>query len=137
MDFYPGDRWVDWLALDGFNWGEPTSWQTFPKIFDASYRKLASLARKPIMIAEIGSDESGGSKAAWLRRALSRQLPRLKRVKAVVWFDATDGSDFRVDSSPAALEAFRAGISSPLYSGDDSFVHQISRRAARLARASP
>jgi membrane-bound metal-dependent hydrolase YbcI (DUF457 family) len=135
MDFYPGDRWVDWLALDGFNWGEPISWQTFPRIFDASYRQLARLARKPIMIAEIGSDESGGDKAHWVRRALSHQLPRLKRVKAVVWFDATDGSDFRVNSSSAALEAFRTGISSPLYSGDGSFVHQISRRAARLARA--
>lgn len=137
MDFYPGDHWVDWLALDGFNWGEPTSWQTFPKIFNASYRKLAGLARKPVMIAEIGSDETGGDKAGWLRRALGRQLPRLKRVKAVVWFDATDGSDFRVNSSPAALDAFRAGISSPLYSGDEGFVRQISLRAARLARAAP
>jgi membrane-bound metal-dependent hydrolase YbcI (DUF457 family) len=135
MNFYPGDRWVDWLALDGFNWGEPISWQTFPKIFDASYRKLASLARKPIMIAEIGSDESGGDKVGWLRRALGHQLPRMKRVRAVVWFDATDGSDFRIDSSPAALDAFRTGISSPLYSGDSSFVRQISLRAAALARA--
>ncbi len=136
-NFYPGDRWVDWLALDGFNWGEPISWQTFPKIFDASYRELARIARKPIMIAEIGSDESGGDKARWLRRALGHQLPRLKRVKAVVWFDATDGSDFRIDSSPSALDAFRAGISSPLYSGDSSFVRQISLWAAGLARAAP
>src|SRR5204863_7604627 len=99
--------------------------------------KLASLARKPIMIAEIGSDESGGDKARWVRRALGRQLPSLKRVKAVVWFDATDGADFRIDSSSAALDAFRTGISSPLYSGDDSFVRQISLRAAALARAGP
>ena len=89
------------------------------------------------MIAEIGSDESGGDKASWLRRALGHQLPRLKRVKAVVWFDATDGSDFRIDSSPSALDAFRAGISSPLYSGDSGFIRQISLRAAALARAAP
>ena len=87
------------------------------------------------MIAEIGSDESGGDKASWVRRTLGRQLPRLKRVKAVVWFDATDGSDFHIDSSPSALDAFRTGISSPLYSGDGSFVRQISLRAASLARA--
>jgi membrane-bound metal-dependent hydrolase YbcI (DUF457 family) len=135
MDFYPGDHWVDWLALDGFNWGEPISWQTFPKIFNASYRQLTRLARKPIMIAEIGSDETGGNKARWVRRALSHQLPHLKRVKAVVWFDATDGSDSRIDSSAAALEAFRAGISSPLYSGDSGFVRRISLRASALARA--
>jgi membrane-bound metal-dependent hydrolase YbcI (DUF457 family) len=134
MDFYPGDKWVDWLALDGFNWGEPTAWQSFPKIFDKSYRQLTHVGRKPIMIAETGSDETGGSKAHWLRRTLRHQLPRLKRVRAVVWFDAPDGSDFRVNSSPAALQAFREGISSPLYSGDASLVERISRRAARLAR---
>jgi membrane-bound metal-dependent hydrolase YbcI (DUF457 family) len=134
MSFYPGDRWVDWLALDGFNWGEPISWQTFPKIFDASYRKLARLAPKPIMIAEIGSDDTGGSKAHWLRRTLNHQLPRLKRLRAVVWFDATDGADFRIDSSASALAAFREGIASPLYSGDGAFVERISYRAAGLAR---
>ncbi len=136
MDFYPGDRWVDWLALDGFNWGEPTSWQSFPKIFDRSYRKLTRIARKPIMIAETGSDESGGSKARWLHRTLRHQLPRLKRIRAVVWFDAPDGSDFRVNSSPAALDAFREGIGSPLYSGDGALVDQISQRAARIASRS-
>jgi membrane-bound metal-dependent hydrolase YbcI (DUF457 family) len=137
MDFYPGDKWVDWLALDGFNWGAASAWQSFPKIFDASYRRLARIGSKPIMIAEIGSNEAGGSKARWLRRTLHRQLPRLKRVRAVVWFDATDGSDFRIDSSPAALSAFREGISSPLYAGDGNLVGQISQRAARLQRPGP
>lgn len=134
MNFYPGARWVDWLALDGFNWGAPIAWQSFPKVFDRSYRKLARLAPKPIMIAETGSNEAGGNKARWLRRTLRHQLPRLKRVRAVVWFDAPDGADFRVDSSPDALDAFRAGISSPLYSGDGNLVGQISRRAARSLR---
>jgi membrane-bound metal-dependent hydrolase YbcI (DUF457 family) len=127
MDFYPGNRWVDWLALDGFNWGEPTAWQSFPKIFDRSYRKLVSISpRKPIMISEIGSSEAGGSKPRWLRRTLERALPRLKRVRAVVWFDAPDGPDFRVDSSEAALAAFRAGIRSPLYSGGRDLLDHVS-----------
>lgn len=131
--FYPGNKWVDWLALDGFNWGAPIAWQSFREIFDRSYRQLAHLGSKPIMIAEIGSNEAGGSKAAWLRRTLGSQLPRLKRVRAVVWFDATDGSDFRIDSSTASLTAFREAISAPLYSGDGAYVEQVSLRAARLA----
>jgi membrane-bound metal-dependent hydrolase YbcI (DUF457 family) len=134
MDFYPGNKWVDWLALDGFNWGSSIAWQSFPKIFDASYRRLTRIGPKPIMIAETGSDETGGSKAHWLRRTLRHQLPRLKRVRAVVWFDAPDGADFRVNSSAEALSAFRAGISSPLYSGGRELVERISRRAARLQR---
>ncbi len=128
MGFYPGGRWVDWVALDGFNWGAPIAWQSFSDIFDRSYRKLAGITSKPIMIAEIGSNEAGGSKARWLRRTLGRQLPRLKRIRAVVWFDATDGADFRVDSSPAALAAFRQGIGSAVYSGKIGADGPISRR---------
>ena len=126
MNFYPGNKWVDWLALDGFNWGAPIAWQAFPKVFDRSYRQLASLSSKPIMIAETGSNEAGGDKAHWLHRTLRRQLPRLKRVRAVVWFDATDEADFRVDSSPAALAAFRSGIQPKLYSGDGELVRRLS-----------
>jgi membrane-bound metal-dependent hydrolase YbcI (DUF457 family) len=120
--FFPGDRWVDWVALDGFNWGALTAWQSFPKIFDRSYRLLTRISDRPVMIAETGSNESGGSKARWLHRVLARQLPRLKRVRAVVWFDATDGADFRIDSSPGALAAFREGIRSPLYSGSGTWL---------------
>jgi membrane-bound metal-dependent hydrolase YbcI (DUF457 family) len=137
MDFYPGNKWVDWLALDGFNWGAPIAWQAFPKVFDASYRRLTRIGPKPIMIAETGSNETGGDKVRWLHRTLRHQLPRLKRVRAVVWFDAPDGADFRVNSSPAALDAFREGISSSLYSGDGNLVGEISRRAARLLRTGP
>lgn len=131
MRFYPGERWLDWVALDGFNWGAPKAWQSFSKVFDRSYRKLASVTSKPIMIAEVGSHEAGGSKARWLRRTLGRQLPRLPRVRAVVWFSATDGADFRVDSSPVALAAFRGEIADPLYSGGRRW---LLRRAGPGAR---
>lgn len=128
--FYPGGRWVDWLALDGFNWGAPKVWQSFSKIFDRSYRNLVSIGpKKPIMIAEIGSGEAGGDKASWLSRTLGRQLPRLKRIRAVVWFDAVDRSDFRIDSSSSALAAFRDGISRRLYSGSGSWLARISPRS--------
>lgn len=138
MRFYPGERWLDWVALDGFNWGAPKAWQSFSDVFDRSYRKLASVTSKPIMIAEVGSHETGGSKARWLRRALGRQLPRLSRVRAVVWFSATDGADFRVDSSPAALTSFREEIADPLYSGKlrlgGPAAHRSAGKSARLWR---
>ncbi|HSK50806.1 MAG TPA: metal-dependent hydrolase [Solirubrobacterales bacterium] len=129
MRFYPGERWLDWVALDGFNWGAPKGWQSFSRVFDRSYRKLARLTSKPIMIAEVGSHEAGGSKARWLRRALGRQLPRLKRIRAVVWFSATDRADFRVDSSPTALAAFREEIAAPLYSGGRDWLLRVASGA--------
>ena len=56
-----------------------------------TYAALLRLApSKPIMIAEAGSSEYGGSKAAWVRQALSVELPTaFPRVKAFVWFNST------------------------------------------------
>lgn len=112
--FYPGDRWVDWTALDGFNWGYGGSSYSFKQLFGRSYRVLAKISRRPIMIAETGTNDRG--KARWIRRALGRQLPRLRRVKALVWFNQrVNGVDMRFDSSRRALRAFRAGARSKRY----------------------
>ncbi len=110
---FPGDRWVDWVALDGYNFGaEHGSWQSFPEVFRSSYRSLKKLTRKPMMIAEVSSNEAGGNKATWTTRALSCQLPKLfPRIRALVWFDrAYGGVDWRIDSSSAARTAFRRAI---------------------------
>jgi hypothetical protein len=117
MQYYPGDRWVDWVGLDGFNWGGSIGWRPFSEIFGGSYEELARRTSKPIVIAETGSGQTGGDKAAWVTSALSRELPYFERVRAVVWYNAFDRSDFRIDSSPSALRAFRRGIAQPLYSG--------------------
>jgi hypothetical protein len=117
MQYYPGDRWVDWVGLDGFNWGGSIGWRPFSEIFAGSYEELARRTSKPIVIAETGSGQTGGDKAAWVTSTLSRELPYFERVRAVVWYNAIDRSDFRIDSSASALRAFRRGIAQPLYSG--------------------
>lgn len=119
--FYPGDAWVDWVALDGYNWGnvDPTAgWHSLGAIFGPSYDTLIRLTSKPVMIAETASAESGGNKASWIRQGLLIDVPkRLPRVRAVIWFDDSKETDWRVNSSKAALQAFRAVVASPLYSG--------------------
>jgi hypothetical protein len=117
MQYYPGDGWVDWVGLDGFNWGGSIGWRPFSEIFAGSYEELARRTSKPIVIAETGSGQTGGDKAAWVTSALSRELPNFDRVRAVVWYNDTDRADFRIDSSASALRAFRQGIAQPLYAG--------------------
>ena len=75
MQFYPGDRWVDWVGLDGFNWGGSIGWRSFSEIFAGSYEELAARTSKPIVIAETGSGQTDGDKAAWVTSALLRELP--------------------------------------------------------------
>ncbi len=114
--YYPGDAWVDWVGLDGFNWAKRGEWQSFTEIFGDSYDTLSKLTSRPMMIAETGSSQDGGDKAAWVSSALSSEIPGFARLRAVVWFsDRVGDVDFRVDSSRASLNAFRSGIASARY----------------------
>lgn len=114
--FFPGNEWVDWVGLDGFNWARRGEWQSFTELFGSSYEMLAGITSRPMLIAETGSSQSGGNKAAWVTSALRQELPRFSRIRAVVWFSDPVGEvDFRVDSSPASLKAFRSAIASPRY----------------------
>jgi hypothetical protein len=114
--FYPGDAWVDWVGLDGFNWAKSGEWESFTDLFGSSYDTLSAISPRPVIISETGSSQSGGDKSAWVASALRREIPSFSRIRAVVWFsDTVSGVDFRVDSSPAALRAFRSGIASPRY----------------------
>ena len=123
-DLYPGDRWVDWVGFDGFNWALRGAWNSFTDIVDNSYEEMAKLTSRPMIVAETGSAEDGGDKAAWIASALRREIPRLPRIRAVVWFDAKfedagagggGEMDARLNSSPESLRAFRAAIASPRF----------------------
>jgi hypothetical protein len=125
--FYPGDAWVDWVGLDGFNWGKEGEWTSFRQVFGHSYGVLTQISRRPVLIAETGSTQRGGSKPRWVSRALRREIPSLRRVRAIVWFDERfNGIDTRVDSSRAALRAFRAAARSSRYAMDRSRLLAIS-----------
>ena len=119
---YPGDSYVDWVAMDGYNFGtdKGNSWQNFAQVFGTTYSQLVQLTPgKPIMIAETASSENGGSKAAWITDALTVQLPHnYPRIKALVWFDWNDGDStlsWPIESSTTSLSAFAAGVASSYY----------------------
>ena len=124
-DLYPGDSYVDWVGLDGYNWGSDPHlgtpvWQTFSSIFEATYDEITTEVApgKPIMVVETGSTENGGNKADWIRQTFLEEIPRFRDIKAVLWFNQADGpSDFRIHSSDASLAAFKEIFDSPEYQG--------------------
>ena len=70
------------------------------------------------MIAEIACTEEGGDKADWIRQGLLNDLPTLfPKVRAVIWFQEQKETDWRVNSSDAALAAFKQVAVSPAYQG--------------------
>ena len=119
---YPGNGYVDWLALDGYNWGTSSSggsWQSMSQVFATSYDKVTALApTKPFMIAEISSAESGGSKANWITSAYYNTITnRMPKTQAIVWFDSIKERDWRVNSSDASLAAYKKVAKEPSYQG--------------------
>lgn len=113
---FPGDAYVHWVALDGYNNVEWGGSQSFGQIFGPSYQSITTLSTKPVMIAETASGEQGGSKADWITDALVRQIPTsYPRVRALVWFNENKEVDWRIQSSESAQRAFAEAIGSAVY----------------------
>ncbi len=109
--YYPGDRYVDFVASDGYNWYGARSgeeWRQFGSIFQGT-RKFALRHHKPWIVAEFGAIEDPSTptrKAAWIRQTLvaARQW---KELAAVLYFDSIKTSFYwAVDSSRLATRAF-------------------------------
>ncbi len=116
--FYPGDNYVSWVSLDGYNRGRP--WQSFTSVFAQAYREITAVSTRPVMIAEVGSVENptdDTAKAGWITSAFEQEIPQdFPRIRAVLYFDAPGrGFSYPLDSSPQALAAFAGVAASPLY----------------------
>jgi endoglucanase len=117
MGAYPGDAYVDFVGIDGYNWGTNTKWgwQGFDTLFRPGYCAVTAATSKPMLIDEIASTEKGGDKAGWIRDMYAR-MENYTRIRGFVWFNYAKYEveihgtmDWQVDSSPKALAAFSAG----------------------------
>lgn len=120
--YFPGDEWVDYTGLDGYNWGTAgigvNRWESLAQVFSSSYEELTRLSSKPVILTEVGASEAGGDKAAWIREGFLKTIPqKFPRVNAVVWFDRNQEENWRIDSSPASLAAYREVVASSIYGG--------------------
>jgi beta-mannanase len=123
---YPGDAYVDWTCLDGYN--ENANSTSFSNLFSQSYSDLQKIApTKPIMIGEIGSLEYGaGVKADWISNMLNQLPTNFPQIKALVWFNwrcSSSGTprSWEIESSASSQAAFSNGIGAPYYAAASSF----------------
>ena len=116
---YPGDAYVDWAALDGYNFGTAGGhqWQSFDQVYKASYDEILQISTKRLMLAEIGTVERGPLSAVRPRPYGSR-LPSMPlrsatpQFRAFVWFEQNNGpgQDFRIRSATVNVQAFRKAL---------------------------
>ena len=86
-----------------------TSWTSFDGVFSAGIAELTSITSKPLFISEVGAPEVGGDKAAWVTDMFATLADR-PEIKGFTWFSHQKEADWRIDSSPGSLAAFKAGL---------------------------
>ena len=122
---YPGDRYVDWVCADGYNWnaagswcgarGNPhDGWCEFVEIFHDGVASGGNVEmdfrhRKPFMVAETGSvEDRDGRKGEWFRNARDAIRASMPGLRALVYFDIAFDADWRIATSPSSLAGFGA-----------------------------
>lgn len=134
-DYYPGDAYVDVLAISAYNfgycnggvWEEPKTVFNNPYISNGHYLdRLRSMApSKPIFIAQTASSSyktSGASnpseKERWLRDAYS-YLSTQQNVRAVIYFNSHKECDWEIFTNTATSqvrnEGYKTGVTSNGY----------------------
>ncbi|MBU0672771.1 MAG: hypothetical protein KJ732_07085, partial [Candidatus Margulisbacteria bacterium] len=116
---YPGNDYVDWVGIDGYNWGTTqdwSDWQSFSILFRDQVRRSKQLwPDKPIMVAEFASAEKGGNKAAWLKEIPGYLKSSMRDIDLIIWFDVKKEADWRIKSSPKSLAAFQEIMKDPIF----------------------
>jgi hypothetical protein len=122
---YPGDAYVDWTGLDGYNRGtnpvDPEGWKSFSQVYKSSYNAIAGTIApsKPLMVGEVASSEIGGSKSAWIKDMLAKVPAEFPKIRALLYFDKYDSSmDWPLETSTSAVSAFAEGVQNPAYLGN-------------------
>jgi hypothetical protein len=120
--YFPGDTYIDWIGVDGYNWYDCRSreiapWRSWSAIFGSARAFGAAHPTKPIMVAEFGSVEDAvtpGRKGAWIsdaRQTLKRR--EWSQVQAVIYYnrdarmlDSGARCDWTITTSPSSEQAF-------------------------------
>jgi hypothetical protein len=120
-ELYPGDAYVDWTGLDGFNWGDrrgSPGWQSFNQVFHRTYKRIITRVapHKPMMLAEVAASNKGGSKPAWIKNMLLTVRHNYRKVRALIWYDVDDrGTNWPIERRKQDYQAFRSGIRAGAY----------------------
>ena len=120
--YYPGDEHVDWLSVDGYNFGDKHDkwhkWQTFDEVFGSILGDFSERCPdKPVIISEFGcAPGTGSQRERWIRDA-HESLMQYPQVKAVIWFNYDKRREkepnWRIDITPESLQAFNETFARP------------------------
>jgi beta-mannanase len=115
--FYPSDAYVDWVAVDGYNWGASESWSSWESpdvVLGSMVTRVRLIAgAKPLAVTETASTTAATSgtevaaKSAWISDLFT--WARGQDVRMVVWFNDDKETDWAMFGGSRGDETFRYG----------------------------
>lgn len=121
---YPGDAYVDWTCLDGYNRG----FETFASIFESAYGEITgSIApSKPLMVGETATISNNliPLQAEWIKALFSSLPGKFPKIKALLWFNWNivehgEEQEWPIEWTSSGEKAFAAMVGSPYFSSDE------------------
>jgi hypothetical protein len=119
-EFYPGNRYVDYVGVTALNWGD-VAWTSLDGLLVETLPVLRRLTRtrtnplgKPVILPELGSNYVGGDKAAWITDGYLTTYAKWPAIRLMVYFDYdttfAGQPDWRLVQPPdgSALAAYRS-----------------------------
>ena len=114
--YWPGDGYVDWVGVVGYY--ARTGAQDFQDLFGPTFRQIRTFTRRPFLLAETGA-QPGPNKTTQITELLKTVATR-GDIVGFIWFDLDKETDWRVDSSPDTLAAFKQAARNDRYDLDFS-----------------
>ena len=109
--YYPGDEYVDWVGLDGFNFGETqwySEWRGPEEVFLEMLGRMRELTDKPVGLTEFASSSYRDGayrpavKAAWIEDVFA--FVEEHDIRMTCWFNVeksgADEADWAVFAGP-------------------------------------
>jgi hypothetical protein len=130
--YYPGDSWVDVIAVDAYNMyckrkdgAFANPWRSLATLLDPFMQFVSLHPGIPLVLAEWGSAEDPnqpGRKAQWIADAQEMfKQPAYVRFIAISYWNTVShnyqGCSFKIDTSASSLNAFKTMANDPFYSG--------------------
>jgi hypothetical protein len=114
--YFPGEGYVDWVAVDGYNWGASqswSSWRTPAECYAAMLSRVRALSDRPVGLTEFASTSStaaGGSvpaKSQWITDVFEWALQN--GIKMVCWFNEDKETDWAVFGGSRGDGTYKSG----------------------------
>lgn len=114
--YFPGDAYLDWVGIDGYNWGatQPWSaWATPEATFGPMLARVRALSSKPLTIAETAATSltsagpSVAQKSAWVTALFG--WATTNGVGMLCWFNTDKETDWGVFDGASGDESYRYG----------------------------